>query len=134
LALNIDDIITEAEYNELGKLTYNQFKMYTTRLVKLCVEESLKALPSVITHLANHADYMKNLSNKFYNENKDLNNYRRLVSNIIQHVEANNPGRSYEDVLEEAKEKSRKVISMLKLKEDKDPRDLANFDSILRNL
>lgn len=132
--MDINSVITREEYNNIGDLNYDQFCGYLMKLVKLCVEESLKALPSVMTHLSSQATYLKDLSSKFYKNNKDLNQHRPLITQIMMKVEGENPGMTYEKVIEESAKRAREVISKTGKETSFGSRNLPVFDSKLKGL
>jgi len=134
--MNIDQVITREEYNSIKKLSYDHFCVLLTRLMKLCVEESLKALPQVVAHISKNAAYLQKLTRDFYKDknNKDLNEHKRLVAETIEKIEGENPGMSYEDVLDKAAIEARKIIPNLTLKESDPRRNLKTFDSKLKDL
>ena len=132
--MDIDQVITKEEYNSVRELGYDQFSTYLTRLVKLCVEEALKAIPQVATHMAAHAAYMKKLNNDFYKANKDLVNHKRVVAEAIVKVESENPGMSYSNILDKAAVKAREVLPNLNLKTEDGRKKLSLFDDKLGDL
>jgi len=132
--MKIDDVITKAQYESMKDLSYEQFSEYLTKLVKLCVEESLRALPAVVKHLAGQADYLKTLSEEFYKENKDLVSHKKTMANVMMEVEAKNPGMDYDEVLKISAEKSRDIISKMKDVKVSKGIDLGKFDSKLGKL
>ena len=132
--MKIDDVITKAQYESMKDLSYEQFSEYLTKLVKLCVEESLRTLPAVVKHLAGQADYLKTLSEEFYKENKDLVSHKKTMANVMMEVEAKNPGMDYDEVLKISAEKSRDIISKMKDVKVSKNIDLGKFDSKLGKL
>ena len=132
--MDIDQVITKEEYNSIRELNYTQFSTYLTRLVKLCVEEALKAIPQVATHMAAHAAYMKKLNTDFYTTNKDLANHKQVVAEAINKVESENPGMSYSNILDKAAVKARKILPDLKPKTEDGRRKLSLFDDKLEDL
>lgn len=132
--IDINSVITKEEYEATRELTYDQFCNYLIKLVKLCTEESLKALPTVITHLTNQAAYLKNLTNKFYKTNPDLAKNRKLVARVIEKVEAENPGMTYEELLKESAARARKIIPEMARIPKENPKDLKTFDKRLNDL
>ena len=132
--MDIESVITEQEYNDIRRVNYSDFKVYVARLVKLCVEESLKTLPMVINHLSKQASYLKELSDNFYNDNKDLAKHKRLVASIIEKTEIENPGMKYSEILEKAAPEARRKISMLNAFKDEDRKPITEYDSKLKEL
>lgn len=109
--MDIDSVITKEEYESISSLTYEQFTDYLMRLVKLCVEESLKSLPAVVNHIAKEAEYLNKLSSEFYINNKDLRGHKKLVASVIETVEAEHPEMTYEEILQIAANKAKQIIS-----------------------
>ena len=132
--MDINQVITKEEYDKLKDFSYDQFSMYLTRMVKLCVEESLKALPSVMTHLSSQASYLKGTSDKFYGNNKDLDKNRKIMAQNIEVIESENPGKSIDGILKLAAVKSREVISKLNQTVEHKNVDIEKFDSHLGKL
>jgi len=132
--MDIDQVITKEEYNSIKELNYAQFSTYLTRLVKLCVEEALKAIPQVATHMAAHAAYMKKLNSNFYKANKDLVSHKRVVAEAINKVESENPGMSYSNILDKAVVKAKEIIPKLNVKTEDGRRKLSLFDDKLKDL
>lgn len=132
--MDINSVITREEYNKSSDLNYDQFCGFLMKLVKLCVEESLRSLPAVLTHLSSQAAYLKDLSDGFYKVNKDLNKHRKLMTQVIQSVEGRNPGMPYDDILKIAAEEARVIISEMGKTTDFNPKDLPHFDSKLKEL
>lgn len=112
--MNIGDIVTREEFEKITKLTYEQFCDFATRIIKKSVEESIRALPPVMVHLTSQTAYLKKLSDKFYDDNKDLNPHRPLVARVIEGVEADNPGMPYDRILKLAGPKARKLVLSLR--------------------
>lgn len=111
--MDLKSIITREEYESMGNLSYDQFCGFIMKVVKLSVEESLKALPHVMTHLAKQIDYLKKLSVKFYQDNKDLANHRPFVAQVIEQVESENSGKPYEEILDMAARRAREALSKM---------------------
>lgn len=132
--MDISSVITREDYNGMKDLNYDQFCGYLMKLIKVCVEESLKSLPSVLTHLSNQVAYLKSLSDEFYKSNKDLNKHRKLMTQVIMSVEGRNPGMKYKEILEIAAKEARVIISEMDKTTDFNPKDLPHFDSHLGKL
>lgn len=111
--MDIKSVITREEYESIERSSYDQFCGFVMKVVKLSVEESLKALPHVMTHLAKQTDYLKGLSVKFYKDNKDLVPHKPFVAQIIEQVESENPGEIYEKVLEISAKRVRETLTKI---------------------
>jgi len=100
--MDISSIVSREEFEKTTKLTYEQFCDFASRIIKKSVEESLRALPAVMSHISSQVAYLKGLSDRFYDANKDLNAHRPIVAQVMEMVEADSPGLSYEQVINKA--------------------------------
>lgn len=132
--MNIDQVITREEYDSIKSLSYDHFRGFMTKLVKLCVEESLKTLPQVQSHIAASAAYLRKTTEEFYKNNKDLSKHRRLVAETIEKIEGENPGLSYNEILEKAAPVVREIIPKLSNVSAGGKINLRSFDSKLKDL
>jgi len=132
--MDIQSVVTKQEYNNIRSLSYEDFCAYARRFVKLCVEESLKALPTVVTHLSTQAAHLKEVSEEFYRNNPDLVSERKLVALSVEKVEGENPGMAYRDVLAKAAVLARSKISAKKLLMDSSKDKLPDYDERLNEL
>lgn len=93
-----------------GTITYEEFNKLVEELISLSVERSLQSLPSVVDYMVRQTTYLKQLSESFYKENEDLASHRDQVTRVIERLESENPGKSYEDLLEMAATRTRDII------------------------
>lgn len=93
-----------------GSATEEDFIAWEGRLTKKAVEEALRVMPNVVDHLTKQAFYLNNLSSEFYKKNPKLRGNRKLVQDIVMQTEGENPGDSYEQVLDKAAEKANKIL------------------------
>ncbi len=93
-----------------GSATEEDFVAWEGRLTKKAVEEALRVMPSVVDHLTKQTFYLNNLSSSFYKKNPTLKGQRKLVKEIVMQVESENPGDTYEQVLDKTAEKVKKIL------------------------
>jgi len=134
--MDINSIITKEEFENIKELNYSTFNTYLIRLIKLCVEESLKSIPSIMTHLTSQISYLKGLSDDFYKNNKDLDtdSNRKIMAQAIETIESENPGKSYTEILKLAAPKARKIISKVNQVPEPKKVELKQFESRLGKL
>jgi len=132
--MDIESVVTKREYKNAKNLSYEDFCSFLEKLVKLSVEESLKILPFVVIHLSKQAGYVRDLTTKFYDKNKNLKDKKELLERVIEKVESENPGMSYEDILDKAAEKANKIIPLMKNPLKLKRRDIKKVDELLRDL
>ena len=68
-------------------------------IVALCVERVLLAIPVVINQVLKMSSSLHNLSEQFYNDNKDLLPHKALVAHVLEQIEIANPGKSLETLM-----------------------------------
>lgn len=97
------------------------------------VEMILRTLPSTIEYLVKQSASMKQLSDKFFENNKDLANHKDLLSQVIEQTEAENPGLDYESLLSEAAKRARSRLGSLR-ETQKQPERKVNLEDLDRSL
>jgi len=136
--MDISSIVSREEFEKTTKLTYDQFCDFASRIIKKSVEESLRALPAVMTHIGSQVAYLKGLSDNFYDANKDLNAHRPIVAQVMETIEAENPGLSYEQVIKQAGPIARsRVLTLQKAGQgtgEVGPRKLSLVDERLKGI
>lgn len=99
------------------------------------VEHMLQILPNVIDYLIRQTGYIKKLGDDFYNKHQDLANHKQEVSKILETVEAENPGKPYEELLQLAAPRAREHLKKMgKFTSKMETPDLERMDSNLGNL
>jgi predicted unusual protein kinase regulating ubiquinone biosynthesis (AarF/ABC1/UbiB family) len=111
-----------------GSLTETDIQEWENKLCKRAAEEALRTMPQVVDHLTKQSMYLQKLSRKFYKDNPDLEPHKDLVRDIIMQMEGENPGDTYEQVLDKTKEKVRTVIKEKDKSKSGGPLTLADLD------
>ena len=78
------------------------------------VEMTLRTLPNTIEYLLRQTASIKKLSEDFFAKHKDLAAHKELVGQVLEQTEAENPGLSYDKLLEKVSTRSRTRIGTLK--------------------
>ena len=81
----------------------------------LMMKKFLTSIPSVVMHQVKQQSVIRAAVTAFYDENKDLDGYRKLVGATINEVVAENPDWKMDKVFENAAEKTRKVLGLKKI-------------------
>ena len=71
-------------------------------IINLAVEKALLKLPEVVGNLMANQAMMAKINKKFYAENPELVNHKQLVGEVIEKVESDSPGKSYEEIIRAA--------------------------------
>lgn len=78
------------------------------------VEMTLRTLPKTIEYLLKQSASIKQLSEDFFTRNKDLQNHKDLVGQVLEQTEAENPGMAYDKLLEKVEQRTRSKLGTLK--------------------
>jgi len=81
----------------------------------LMMKKFLTSIPSVVMHQVKQQSVIRSAVTAFYDENKDLDGYRKLVGATINEVVAENPDWKMDKVFETAADKTRKVLGLKKI-------------------
>jgi hypothetical protein len=100
------------------------------------IQESMKTLPLVNENLIRRSATMHETSKKFYEENKDLVQHKKLVGEIMEQVEHENPGASFEKILSRVAGRSREVLKGTRTLGNAEPRRnrLSDLDDTIGEL
>lgn len=107
-------LFTESEYNSWRQRScdYELAHELACFLVYKSVEEMLRILPAVIQNLVKHTVMLRDLTDRFYAENKDLAEHKEVVARVIEGLELKAPAIDLEQLLKEAAPIARKQIRM----------------------
>lgn len=83
-----------------------------TELMHLTIQETLKALPIINENLVKRSAFLQQKSIEFYEQNPELAKHKPLVAEVIQRIEAQNPGMDFEDILKHAKVDTKKTLDL----------------------
>jgi hypothetical protein len=75
---------------------------------------TLRTLPKTIEYLLKQSASIKQLSEDFFTRNKDLQNHKDLVGQVLEQTEAENPGMAYDKLLEKVEQRTRSKLGTLK--------------------
>ena len=133
--MNIEQVITREEHKLIKELTYDQVCEYIMRIVKLSVEEALKVLPAVVNHVANQVTYINQVSDDFYKDHPNLAKNKKMVAQMIEKAESDNPGQSYGKLLESiAPQAKLKLAELSNIGTKKGSKELDDLDNSLGKL
>lgn len=76
------------------------------------MENILKSLPFVVRSMVVSSSKRQELANKFYEMNKDLAENKSFFAEVMEQVEAKNPGDSFEIIMEKAAREARRRLSL----------------------
>lgn len=107
-------LFSEDEFNAWKKRSYDYELAHelSCMLVYKSIEEMLRILPGVIQNLVKHTVMLRDLTDSFYAENKDLADRKDIVARVIEGLEIKTPGINLEQLLKEAAPVARRQIRL----------------------
>jgi hypothetical protein len=110
------EIFTRDDFNKWAERNhdYEFAHEMACLLVYKSVEEMLRILPGVIRNLVKSTIMLRDLTDRFYEQNKDLVAHKDVVARVIEGLELKAPGIDLEQLLKEAAPLARKQIRMRK--------------------
>jgi len=105
-------LFSEEEYNAWQNRPhdYELAHELSLMLVYKAVEEMLRILPGVIQNLVRRTVMLRDLTDKFYADNKDLVDHKDVVARVIEGLELKSPQIDLEQLLKEAAPLARRQI------------------------
>lgn len=110
--LEIDDVLADKEsINELLNKVFQQGVRNSRDVVG---EHILRDIPQIVkTNIALITE-MSAASEKFYSEHKDLEPFKKVVATVFEEVQAENPDKGYEELLDTVGKEARKRLELHK--------------------
>lgn len=107
-------LFTEEEYIAWQKRepNYELAHELALLLVYKAVEEMLRILPGVIHNLVRRTVQLRDLTDKFYSDNKDLVDHKEIVARVIEGLELKSPQIDLEALLKAAAPLARRQVRL----------------------
>jgi len=131
--LNTKEIVDKIRAGTLEEGDLNEI-FY--RAEKSAIEHTMKLLPDTIDYLIKQSLLLKNLSEEFYKNNSDLVNEKGLVKQLLEKVEADNPGMPYDKILDQVSNVARTRLKDLEhaRRDSKGKLDIRDLDFKLKDV
>jgi len=121
LKLEDQDFIGDQDIEDIirDKDTFNKLlnSVYTKRVndsKKISTEDILSSIPDIVKHNLNLLTLLKETSDKFYNDNKDLVPFKRVVAAVFEDIVAQNPDKKYTELMNLVAPEARKRLDLHK--------------------
>jgi hypothetical protein len=97
------EFITEKEFEDIivGK-DVKLLNEVMERLFNKAVESAIQVTPGLTANLIKNAIALRSMSTKFLEDNKEFKDHEEILRNIVRQTELENPGATYEKVLEKS--------------------------------
>jgi hypothetical protein len=110
--LDLDDLVRDKE--ALNKILNSVYSKGVTDAKVLTSESVLRSIPDIVKTNFNIITTLKEASDKFYNENKDLEPFKRVVAAVFEDIAAQNPDKKYDELMESVGNETRKRLNLQK--------------------
>ncbi len=97
-----------------GTITVEDWDQFEGRICQRAVELALKTVPQVVDHVTKQAFFLRKTSHDFYKNNKELVGHEGLVVQMIEQIEGEYPGLTYDELLDKVAPMSHEAVRELK--------------------
>lgn len=123
---NIDEIINDrGKFNKLLNSIYKKGVESTKGINLQSAEDIIKSIPDIVKNNITVMASLKKASDDFYDNNKDLIPFKKVVATVFEEYAAANPDKSYIENLKDVGDEVRKRLELkkgVKQKEVKGPK------------
>ena len=109
---DIEDIIHDKD--TFNKLLNSVYTKGVNDSKKISTEDILSSIPDIVKHNLNLLTLLKETSDKFYNDNKDLVPFKRVVAAVFEDIVAQNPDKKYTELMNLVAPEARKRLDLHK--------------------
>jgi len=109
---DIEDIIRDKD--TFNKLLNSVYTKGVNDSKKISTEDILSSIPDIVKHNLNLLTLLKETSDKFYNDNKDLVPFKRVVAAVFEDIVAQNPDKKYTELMNLVAPEARKRLDLHK--------------------
>ena len=110
--LDLEDLMTDKKaFNKLLNAVYSKGVNDSKNVVS---EGVLKTIPDIVRHNVQIVRDLQATSDRFYENNKDLKPFKRVVAAVFEEIASKNPGKEYAEILEEVGKETRKRLDLHK--------------------
>jgi hypothetical protein len=125
--LDLDDLTRDPEQlNKLLNSVFSKGVEYARKEVVKTKQELLNTLPDYLTQRMETASELKKTVEKFYDNNPDLKQFKKVVSVVFDELVETSPNKNYKELLKDAEAEVRTRLELprgvVKTNEDKPPR------------
>ena len=109
---DLEDLTRDPE--KLNKVFNNIYQRAVTDTRKVLGEGILRSIPDIVRSSVDVMDKLKQMNNKFYSDNKDLEPFKKVVAAVFEEVATKNPGKDMMDLLPMVADDARKRLELHK--------------------
>ena len=113
--IDLDEVTREpSTFNKLLNTIYKKAVETVRGEVRKSKEEVIQTVPEMVQRDIERKQSLRELSKRFYDNNKDLKPFAKVVGVVFEELAGQNPGRKYDEVLEMVGEETRKRLELKK--------------------
>ena len=113
--IDLDEVSRDPKaFNELMNKIRKSGIEYTRAEVKKAVENVIRSIPDIVKNNVALTATLKEVNERFYNDNEDLKPWKKTVAAVFEEKAAENPDKSYNDLLPEVATETRKRLGLKK--------------------
>lgn len=118
--LDLDDLTRDK--TALNKILNSVYAKGVNDSKKIATEGVLNTIPEIVKHNLTLLTSLKEASDKFYAENKELVPYKKVVAAVFEEIASKNPDKKYPELMNLVAPEARKRLNLQKqaVKEDKE--------------
>jgi hypothetical protein len=116
--LDLDEVLSDS--GNLNKLLVAVYNKAVQDASKRSAEGIMRTLPETMSNYVSNHLSMRELVNQFYDDNPDLKDVKKTVTDVANSIANENPELSVEDVFAKTGEKVREVLKMKKIEPKSD--------------
>ena len=128
--IDLDEVTREpSAFNKLLNKIYTKAIQTVRGETKKAKEETLQTIPDIVVNKIELQKSLKEMSDRFYNKNKDLEPFKRVVGVVFEELAAENPKAKYNEVLEKVGVETRKRLGLKEHKVEVKPKSKSDDES-----
>jgi hypothetical protein len=116
---DIDELISDKD--KLNNLLNTVYSQGIENARKLISEHVLLSIPEIVRTNVSVMEDLRKTSEKFYDENKDLAPFKKVVASVFEELASKNPDKKYQDILDDVATESRKRLELVKAAQKSTP-------------
>ena len=107
---------------EFNKILNKIFVQGGDNLRTQITEGVLRAIPDMVKNNVATVISLKESSDQFYKDNKDLEPFKKVVGVVFEEIAAKNPDKKFSEILDDVNTESRKRLELYKKTVDNEPK------------
>jgi len=113
--IDFDDLSVDSEvFNQLLNKIYKKARLESINEIRQHEEMLIRSIPDIVRNNLAVSAKLKEVHDKFYSDNEDLVPFKRVVGAVFEELIAENPDKSYEELLPQLSTDVRSRLNLYK--------------------